>query len=260
MKKKRYVGAAVFMAAAIAASVPLGVNRSLAKLRESAAEDYYYDKTGYIIYDGIDLREAAAANLITVAERYSAENPQLEKLMDELDYRIQVSANTLEMDDETFTEIEAANAALDQPAYALAAELEKLDLSEKDKKYPAQLIAQMDSEQDKIKRSSYNDHAREFNAKVERMKPLALVKPLAVFAGPGAVAEEAADDALEYAEESLEGRADETAGQAEERADQSADNVEGQARDFAGEVGRQAEDLVDDAANWIEETVDELFE
>lgn len=245
------------MAAAIAASVPLGVNRSLAKLRESAAEDYYYDKTGYIIYDGIDLREAAAANLITVAERYSAENPQLEKLMDELDYRIQVSANTLEMDDETFTEIEAANAALDQPAYALAAELEKLDLSEKDKKYPAQLIAQMDSEQDKIKRSSYNDHAREFNAKVERMKPLALVKPLAVFVGPGAAA---ADNGLEYAEESLEERMDETAEQAEERADQSADNVEGQARDFAGEVGRQAEDLVDDAANWIEETVDGLFE
>lgn len=233
------------MAAAIAASVPLGVNRSLAELRESAADDYYYDKTGYIIYDGIDLREAAAANLITVAERYSAGNPQLEKLIDELDYRIQVSANTLEMDDETFTEIAAANAALDQPAYALAAELEKLELSEKDKKYPAQLIAQMDSEQDKIQRSSYNDCAREFNAKVERMKPLALVKPLAVFAGPGAAAEEGADDALEYAEESFEGLMDEIAGQVEERADQ-----------FAGNVEEQAEGLANDAANWIEEMVD----
>ena len=51
-----------------------------------------------------------------------------------------------------------------QAAQALYEELKNTQLSETDQKYPDQLIAQMESEQDKINRSSYNEDAREFNA------------------------------------------------------------------------------------------------
>ncbi len=237
MKKKKHIGAAVFMAVAIAASVPLGINRSLAKARDEAAGDYYYDRTGYIIYDGIDQREAEAKNLITVAKRYSDENPELKKLIDELEYRVEVSENTLEMDDETFTSIAAANAAMDQPARALAQALEELPLEEKDKKYPAQFIANMDSEQDKIKRSSYNDQARDYNEKLAKLKPFALLKPLAVFEGPNAGAPDISQTSVE------------------DRVEAFADGVEKQAEAIAD----NADELADNIAGWVDNAVNEIF-
>ena len=72
MKKKRHVGAAIFMAAAIAASIPLGVNRSLIKLREEASGHYYYDDTGYALYEGLERRQAEAGGEIRRAEQPAA--------------------------------------------------------------------------------------------------------------------------------------------------------------------------------------------
>ena len=74
MKKSSVIGACV-LAAAVVLSVPLGVHTSLTSLREEANSSYYYDKTGFAIWEGVENREAAASNMITVAERYTDDNP-----------------------------------------------------------------------------------------------------------------------------------------------------------------------------------------
>lgn len=181
--KKKNVAAAVFMGVAIAASIPLGINRSLSRVREDVEGFYYYDQAGYSIYEGIENRQEAAGSLITLAGRYKDKDPDLPALMDALDYRVKASQNAWS-GDHTFLPEAQANFALDAPAEALADALNSLELSEKDKKYPDQLIKQMRSEQDKIDRSSYNDSAREYNAKLQRLSPMAVIKPLATFDEP----------------------------------------------------------------------------
>lgn len=238
MKKKNLVGG-IFMAAAILVSIPLGVNRSLVKLREKATEGYYYDKGGFAIYEGIEKRREAAQNLITVAERYTQQEPGLEGLIDELDYRIRASENAWSGDD-TFREEAEANRNLDPMAAAIASTLEELELSERDKKYPAQLIAQMKSEQDKIERSSYNDDAREFNQKLRRMKPMALIEPMATFEGWD-------EESAPVAEEGTAAR-NTTAEMAEEIAGQAAEfgqDIGERAQEYGEALGEQVEDFVD---------------
>ena len=172
--KKRNVVAGIFMGAAIAVSIPIGINRSLGRLRDDMSGSFYYDKAGYSICDGLEERRAAAKDLLTLAGRYSDSSPELAELIDELDYQVRLSENTWSGDG-TFLSEAAANSALDAPA------LNRAGLSEKDKKYPDQLILQMRSEQDKINRSSYNDDAIEFNRKVDRLRPMAMVSKMAVF-------------------------------------------------------------------------------
>lgn len=188
--KKRNVVAGIFMGAAIAVSIPIGINRSLGRLREDMSGSFYYDKAGYSICDGLEERRAAAKNLLTLAGRYSDSYPELAELIDELDYQVRLSENTWSGDG-TFLSEAAANNALDAPAEELAAALNRAGLSEKDKKYPDQLILQMRSEQDKINRSSYNDDAIEFNRKVDRLRPMAMVSRMAVFHGDTSSVEEA---------------------------------------------------------------------
>ena len=182
MKQKR-IAAAVVMVCMVLLALPLGVNRSLTKLREEAENSYYYDSTGFAVYSGIDAREDAASNMLTVAKRYTEENEKLEPLINELDRAIKVSQNTTYGD---FGEEAEANLRLGDAAQVLFEELEKTQLSETDKKYPGQLMAQMKSQQDMIVRSSYNDDARAFNERLERvpvnfLKYAAFVKPLGVF-------------------------------------------------------------------------------
>lgn len=181
MKKKNVVGALV-MAGLLVLSVPLGVNRSLSKVREKAANHYYYDNAGFAIYQGVDNREAAANNLITVAERYTGENANLTALADELDYWVSTAENAYG----DFKAEAEANRKMGEAAQALYAELQQTQLSEKDAKYPGQLIAQMKSEQDKIQRSSYNEEARRFNEKLKRfpvsfLRHAAGIEPLDTF-------------------------------------------------------------------------------
>ncbi|CCX37667.1 putative uncharacterized protein [Clostridium sp. CAG:1013] len=170
------------MVVMILVAVPWGVHNSLTKLREYAEGSYYYDNTGYAIYDGIDVREATANNLITLARKYTDVNTNLVGLIDELDYNVRLSQNSYG----NFEEEAQVNQAMGDAAQALYEELKKTELEETDQKYPDQLIAQMESEQDKINRSSYNDDAREFNARLEKfpvnlLRGLAGVSPLATF-------------------------------------------------------------------------------
>lgn len=162
------------MVAMILVAVPWGVHNSLTQLRENAEGSYYYDNTGFAIYDGIESREAAANNLITLARKYTDVNTNLVGLIDELDYNVRLSQNSYG----DFEEESQANQAMGQTAQALYEELKKTELSEADQKYPDQLIAQMESEQDKINRSSYNEDAREFNARLEKF-PVNLLRGVA---------------------------------------------------------------------------------
>lgn len=180
--KKKTVTAALIMVCALLASLPLGVNRSLNRLREDAEGCYYYDKTGFSISDGIEAREDAAANLITVARRYTQENAELSSCIDELEYRVEACRNTRE----DFSSVKEANQQMGDAAHALYEQLKQTELSEADAKYPDGQIAEMDSQQDMIRRSSYNDEAREFNGELENfpvkyLRYVAFVEPMTVF-------------------------------------------------------------------------------
>lgn len=181
MKKRNLIGLLV-MVLLIAVALPLGVHTSFAKLAEEVEDDYYYDSSGFSIYDSIDAREGAAHNLITVANRYTGENAALTGLVGELEYWVNATENTYS----DFARMAAANQSMGEAAQALYDELKNTQLSERDQQYPDQLMAQMDSEQDKINRSSYNDKARAYNQSLEAfpvslLRHLAGVSPLATF-------------------------------------------------------------------------------
>lgn len=189
-RKRNIIGAAV-MAGLIFAAMPLGVGRSMEDLRDDAESAYYYDSTGYAIYDGLEKRREAAHNLLTVAQRYTETHPEIISYTQALEYQVQANESAY---DDTFYWAGATNMEMGAAAEALALELEKLPLEEKDKKYPAQMIAQMRSEQDKIERSSYNDEARAFNARlhsfpVNLLRNFTDVKELIPFDEHGAAAE-----------------------------------------------------------------------
>lgn len=181
MKKKNAVGALV-MAVMILVSVPLGANRSFDRLREEALGAYYYDNTGYGIWEGLDKQEETARNLLTVAERYKESNPELGSYIDDLTYHADRCERLF--DNGTLEDVEY-HQALCRSAEKLAEKLESLTLEEKDEKYPRQLLSLMQSEQDKVERSSYNDGAREYNQRLERfllpLKNLGWNRPLGVF-------------------------------------------------------------------------------
>ena len=185
-KKGKNAVPALIMAILIALSVPLGVNRSFDRLREDVEDEYYYDSTGYALWEGVDSRRESAKNLITIAEKYVDEYPELQTPINALGHRVLEENTYLSLEDETFSNIVKINSELTQDAYALYEALDKVTLSEKDEKYPRQIMAELDSEQDKLQRSSYNDLAREYNARLEKfpvnfLRHLSGVKPMGVF-------------------------------------------------------------------------------
>lgn len=185
-KKGKNAVPALIMALVIVLSVPLGVNRSFERLREDVEHEYYYDSTGYALWEGVDARRDSAQNLITIAEKYVDEYPELQTPINALGHRVLEENTYLSLEDETFSNIVKVNSELTQEAYALYEALDKVTLSEKDEKYPRQIMAELDSEQDKLQRSSYNDLAREYNARLEKfpvnfLRHLSGVKPMGVF-------------------------------------------------------------------------------
>lgn len=189
MKKKNVIGALV-MAGLIVVSVPLGVNRSFYRLREDVESEYYYDSTGYAVYEGIDARVSAANNLLTVAEKYVEQDPELDVYMDNLEHVTKLCDNAWFDDIDEIGQIVQYNYRMGEEAQKLADRLETLDLSEKDQKYPAQIIADMESEQDKIERSSFNDEVIAYNEKREKfpasvLAPLSGVKEIVPFGAGG---------------------------------------------------------------------------
>lgn len=184
MKKKNLIGAG-FLILAILAAIPLGTSRSFARLRESVQDEYYYDSTGYSVYTGLGTRAETGRNLLTLAEKYVDDSPELRGQMNELEFQVKYMEYNFGWDNSLVEQIEA-NRQMGEAAQALAAGLEEIELAEKDRKYPRQLLADLDAEEDKLERSSYNDEARAYNAKLEKfpvslLKGIAGVKALGVF-------------------------------------------------------------------------------
>lgn len=176
MKKKNVIGALI-MAGAVLVSVPLGVNRSFARLREDVESEYYYDDTGYSIYRGVDTRISWARSLYTLADKYDGKNPGLTPYMDEVKAAADRCENFWLQDvQETGQQVEY-NQKLSEAAQALADQLETVELAEKDQKYPQQLLTNLQSEQDKLERSSFNDKVIEYNQKREQF-PASVLAPL----------------------------------------------------------------------------------
>ena len=178
--------AALIMTLMIVLSIPLGVNRSFARLREDVEHEYYYDSTGYALWEGVNARRESAQNLITIAEKYVDEYPELQTPIDELGFRVLQENSYTTLEDETFTSIVKINSDLTLDAYELADTLNQLTLSDKDAKYVGKIMVDMIAEQDKLQRSSYNDLAREHNARLEKfpanvLRHLSGIKPMGVF-------------------------------------------------------------------------------
>ena len=226
-RKRNIIGAAV-MAGLIFAAMPLGVAHSMEDLRDDAESAYYYDSTGYAIYDGLA-------------------HPEIISYTQALEYQVQANESA---HDDTFYWAGATNMEMGAAAQALALELEKLPLEEKDKKYPAQMIAQMRSEQDKIERSSYNDEARAFNARlhsfpVNLLRNFTDVKELIPFDEHGAVVE---DTAVQEPERDYAG--EEAAAEQSTRQEESLESTveawaEGYAEKIEDRVGQIVEDKLD---------------
>lgn len=173
MKKKNLI-AAMAMIILIVASIPLGIVRSVQPIRSDAENEYYYDDTGFAIYEGLDARVAACNNLLKVADKYKSENPELDSYISELEHVTKKAENAYNMKDRA-----PADKLLNTPAEALANALKAVELSEADAKYPDTLIAELKSQQDKISRSSYNEKASGYND-VLRGFPVSLLAKLGV--------------------------------------------------------------------------------
>ncbi len=199
-KKKGTVIGALVMTGVIVLSIPLGVNRSFARLREDVENEYYYDSTGYALYAGIDARISAAKNLLTLAEKYEEQDAELDVYMDNLEYMVKQCENLWFDDIEDIGETVKYNSRMGEEAQKLADYLETMELAEKDKKYPGQLMADMNAEQDKLERSSFNDKVIAYNEKRNKfpasvLAPLAGVKEIVPFgAGSGLGAEASPDE------------------------------------------------------------------
>lgn len=174
MKKTNLVGALV-MALLILIALPLGVHTSFSRLREEVSWDFYGDDAGFSIYNSIETREDAAHNMVTIAEKYTNQYPQLVDLVSELDYWATASERSYS---DTYQEEAEANREMGAAAQALYQELKNVQLEERDLIYPDQLMAQMESEQDKLNRSTYNDKARAYNAKLSAF-PFNLLRGIA---------------------------------------------------------------------------------
>ena len=96
-------------------------------------------------------------------------------LASELEYWANASERSYS---DTYQEEAEANRQMGAAAQALYQELRSVQLEERDLIYPDQLMAQMESEQDKIDRSSYNDKARAYNEKLSAF-PFNLLRGIA---------------------------------------------------------------------------------
>ncbi len=85
----------------------------------------------------------------------------------------------------------------------------------------------MRSEQDKINRSSYNDDAIEFNRKVDRLQPMAMVSRMAVFHGNTSSVEEAGTSDRTELQDAAEQWADGFGSAVEEGVDGFVDGMSG---------------------------------
>ena len=184
MKKKTILAAGV-MALAILAAIPLGANRSFARLYAEASGSYYYDSTGYAIYQGLEARQATAQNLITVARRYTDQDEALPAAIEALEYQVKLAESASYCPEDLAKAVEA-DRAMGDAAAQLAERLETLTLAERDQKYPRQLLADLDAEADKLARSSYNDDARAYNARLEKfpirfLRGIAGIQTMAVY-------------------------------------------------------------------------------
>ncbi len=180
--KKKTMTAALIMVGMLVLSLPLGAHSSLSKLREKAEEDYYYDSTQFSIWEGVEQREEAALNLVTLSRGYEEKNDALSELADEVERAVKQSQNAYENSEDKVE----ANQALGAAAEALCDELQRTELSEKDSRYPESLIREMNSQEDQIQRSSYNDEARAYNEELEKfpvnlLRHMAFLEPLPVY-------------------------------------------------------------------------------
>lgn len=154
----------------------------------AADESADADASVTVIDPGFSVRNAVndsadkIRNLLKLAQKYSAENAQLDSLRQGIEEQLQ----KLDLEN-----AEQANPEILKKLYALAdtltAELEEnTDLEAADQKYPGTLQVDLLSLRDEIRHAQYNEQAQEWNKRLSKF-PASLVnrifpqRPLAVY-------------------------------------------------------------------------------
>lgn len=172
--KKRPV-AIIIMAVLLVIAVPLGAYTSLSPMRDKAADEIYYDEAGFSIYEAVNSRADAAENINKIAEKYSAGDSSFNTLIDDLDRAVSHVRITWAED---VSELAQANSELDLPANELVNKMKASSaVSTADVSTVDGQITEMESQQYKIDRGSYNGAATEYNSRL-RQFPVSLLSRL----------------------------------------------------------------------------------
>lgn len=156
----------------VAGSIPLGVNRTESREASAALSVFYNgeNQDGYGVQYDLEQRMATAANLLTVAGRYmEADDPALTALRTARQELMQADSVAKKYD---------ANVRLSDAAATVLSRLENMELSESDKKYPAEFETDLAAAQDRIARSPYNRLAQEYNSGLSQF-PVDLLRGIA---------------------------------------------------------------------------------
>lgn len=161
--KGKSLTAFLIMILAIMIAVPWGVNSSLEDLYFDYSSDFYYDKTGFSIYEGIEARTDICNNLLKVAEKYLDDHPELNSSYSALESAVSYANFTYDLHEDQYL----SDKGLDDPAKRLYEELDALaDVSETEKTALSRSMMEMQSYTEKITHSSYNEKAEAYNNKI----------------------------------------------------------------------------------------------
>ncbi len=181
--KKRVVSA-IIMIILLVVALPLGVYTSVHPMRETAERQMASDTAGFSTIAAVDSRADAGENINKIAEKYRESDASLPELIADLESAVALARNTPQMDAAMLSE---ANSGLDLPANELVNKLKTVsDVSIADLNTVTGQIVEMESQQHKIDRSSYNEAAAEYNARLEQF-PVSVIsrfvflEPLGLF-------------------------------------------------------------------------------
>lgn len=158
-KSKKMRIAVCILLAVILVSTYASARRGLSETLDAVEAAFIEgtDGSGYSIYTDLQNRAALARNLKTVALRYLDEDAACIRDLD-------AAANRLEGERDP-ERAYSANAALDEAAAAVSAQLEALELSDTDENYRIGIMTDLESYNATIAHDGYNEYVREVNEK-----------------------------------------------------------------------------------------------
>ncbi|WP_369298675.1 DUF4854 domain-containing protein [uncultured Neglectibacter sp.] len=196
-RKTKSVLCALAMAVVILLSIFLGGVRSLKRQRTDILDNHYFhDESGFAVTQGLNRELKNVRDMVALAQNYATYVPWIQNYIDSLDYQADFCENSCRSGT---PEEAAAYHQLCLAAETLYGQLWQIELKETDLSYPqwqeewetdqaffGSYLELINSTQSNLKRSSYNENARQFNELLDRfpgsvLKRLFRIEKLGVF-------------------------------------------------------------------------------